>query len=231
MSGRAYLDKIGEDLDTDYYNAVTPLTVACMQQDTNMVKLLLSHGADPNAGNGVSDLPSPLMSMLKDLGDAGRQSWNVSRVRENLTLLIDSKADVNGRPRHIEAASPFRSSVFVAARDPWRGILDLLLQRKGDVNTADDFGDGPLHVAVNYARSVNSVQQLLDSGADINQEDGDGVPAAFGLAFQGWKRIGGLWQHRKEWACPFPFLAQEEGEQKEKDEEEEEEEEEQLEAA
>merc|ERR1719382_562818 len=79
MSGRAYLDKIGKDLDTDYYNAVTPLTVACMLQNASMAKLLLRHGAEPNAGNGVDLIPSPLMAMLHDTSDDARQTWDVSK--------------------------------------------------------------------------------------------------------------------------------------------------------
>lgn len=208
----------------------TPLHVASMLQNARLVKLLLKHCAEPNAGNSGDHIPSPLMAMLGDTGEDARQSWNVSRAREILALLIDNKADVNGRLGRIDATSPFRSSVFVAARDAWRGILDLLLQRRGDVNAADDHGDGPLHVAVHSvqelldngatgqwttvkqdngsvlwtmddARSVDSVQQLLDNGADINQADGAGFPAALGLALQGWSHHGGTWQWNREMAA------------------------------
>lgn len=99
--------------------------------------------------------------------------------------MIDSSADVKGQPSHIDATSQFRSSVFVVARDPWRGVLDLLLKRKGDVNAVNDYGDGPLHIAVCHSGSTDSDQQLLDHGADVDKEDGDGVPAALHLAIQG----------------------------------------------
>lgn len=74
ISGRAYLSKIGKEMDTDHYNAITPLSVACMQRHVSMARLLLQHGAEPNAGNGVDLVPSPLMAILCDSSNSDRQS-------------------------------------------------------------------------------------------------------------------------------------------------------------
>merc|ERR1712070_298691 len=64
MSGRAFIQKSGRNLDTDNYNAMTPLSIACMQHSVNVTKGLLQHRADPTAGNGVDLYPSPLMACL-----------------------------------------------------------------------------------------------------------------------------------------------------------------------
>ncbi|CAE7223298.1 unnamed protein product [Symbiodinium natans] len=141
-----------------------------------MVKLLLRHGADPNAGNGVDVPASPLMACLAENEEQG-PSWNAEGVKKILEELLASRADVNGRPSHIEAGEPFRSSVFAAARDPWRGVLGLLLSARADVNTPDDYGDAPLYACINSG-TEEATQLLLAHEADVNAEDGDGISAA-----------------------------------------------------
>lgn len=190
MSGKAYLDKLGRKLDTDNYNAVTPLTIACYMHGVPKVHLLLKHGADFAASNGVDFFESPLMACL--IPDC-EQSWSAQSAREVIELLLSARADVNGGPASIKAGTPFRSSVYVAARDPWRGVLDLLLARRADVNTPDDFGDPPLAAALHFDRA-ETVHLLLSHGADVNEKDGDGLPLTFGLAKRGWRCSEGRWR-------------------------------------
>ncbi len=64
MSGKAFLGKVGCLFDTDYYDAVRPLTIACYMHGVFKVHLLLKHGADFPASNGVEIFSSPLMACL-----------------------------------------------------------------------------------------------------------------------------------------------------------------------
>jgi ankyrin repeat protein len=120
------------------------------------VRLLLGHGADPNALDGNGDVP--LETAIDYNGT------RPERVVENARVLLDNGADVHARwqygdtPLHRAAA---------------RGNLDLallLLDHGAKVNARNDSGRTPLFHAVTH-HEPEIAEALLQHGADPNAED------------------------------------------------------------
>lgn len=60
-----------------------------------------------------------------------------------------------------------RTLLHLAAGSSHSGVVNVLIERKLDVNAKDDFENTPLHEAVAGGRSVNA-QMLVDHGADVD---------------------------------------------------------------
>lgn len=169
-SGARYLTKIGEKKDTDYFNGVTPLSMACTRLQVPIVEALLESLADPNAPDAL-DLPgrqSPMMACLERTGgnnDASLSSHGLPSMQEIVQLLVRFSAEVNGRPETVNLQQPFRTSVFIAAREEWTDILHVLLRSRASVNSCDTHGDSPLRVAI-ALRKTYSVEILKQHGAE-----------------------------------------------------------------
>ena len=151
----AYLIDNGAQINTeiDEYNL---LTYTCRNDFTNMVQLLLSRGADPNAVDPSGECP--IKSALHHA--------------KTLKLVLEAGADPNlhfadGSTALLEAMKPFRENV--------RDIFPLLLEHGADPNLAHAHSaDTPLITAA-LARRVDLVTLLLEYGADVTQVNGDEV--------------------------------------------------------
>lgn len=166
-SGERYLTKIGEHRDTDYFNGVTPLSMACTRLQVPIVKALLESVADPNAPDALHGpgRHSPMMACLESQG-LDLLSWGEDlSMHEIVQLLLQSNAEANGRPDTVSLHQPFRTSVFVAAREGWADILHVLLRSRASVNSCDQYGDSPLHVAIKFAKP-KSIEILKQLGAE-----------------------------------------------------------------
>lgn len=142
----------------------TPLHKAAETGDLAMTKLLLDHGADPNATIWYSNAGAS--SALSEALSYGH--FEVAR------LLCEKGANAN-----IGAADKFHSNLLhfaIAERDI--KYLQLLLKQNPDVSELDAEGLSPLHVAVEVG-SIEKTKLLLDCGADVNQEAAGGGSALF----------------------------------------------------
>ncbi|CAE8624111.1 unnamed protein product [Polarella glacialis] len=163
----------------DYFNPWTPLTTACKLKKNKMVELLLTSKADANAGSADDCFPSALLTVCNS-GCASQEPYD----RHLIAMLLEFRAEVNGRPHGVSAETPFRSALFHACRDYEPDVVEMLLTRQADVNTPDEYGDAPLHMAAGAGCS-RAVAALLDSRADVNALDADGhTPRECQLNFQ-----------------------------------------------
>ena len=124
---------------------------------TEMLRLLLEHGADANEGGDET----PLMSVINRRGSDRAAA---------VSLLLDYGADVN------DAGSDWFSPLALAAHHGDLQMIGLLIDRGASINQSrqrpcnvPSSGGTPLGVAVMYGR-LDAARMLLDRGADLEAQ-------------------------------------------------------------
>lgn len=156
-----------------------PLQSACRENDLQMIKLLLEHGADPNSAKEPPALDFMIkyqnMEGMQRLLDAGADpdvhannpivtalevAINTDCPAEMIKMLLKYGANPNGSPQIYTAL------ISATSRPDSAVIVELLLEAGADPNAAGDVSP-PLFFAIGRHR-VESVRLLLDAGAKIN---------------------------------------------------------------
>lgn len=151
--------KSGADVNQQTPNfQTTPLLRAIDEQDAEMVKLLLSAGADVNLAS---------MSGTPLTAAAWRNSTDI------VQMLIDAGADVNALD--YQGKTALSESILLGKSQH----VSRLIRAGADVNLADSKGTTPLHQAI-MQDQVTIVRALLAAGAD---PDG---PRLYGLTPRQW---------------------------------------------
>lgn len=183
---RAICEHAGENgVDIDKRNLIgfTPLHTACRNDATEMVDLLLDHGADMNLACEAMLNVSPLDLAVRKgsegtvrvlirhgarIQDRTASGWTplftaVFRTDDKLVrMLLDLGADVNG------TSEDGRTPLTGAAGKRGLSTVKLLLDRGAHFDKPDASGRTPLGVAACNGTDEN-VQLFLDLGADINK--------------------------------------------------------------
>lgn len=140
---------LGEGAEVDYkdVNGLTPLYFAAGHGFTDIVRLLLERGADPDVGRETG-LGPPLVQ-------AAYHGY-----METLKALLEHKADID----NIDYSR--RTALHQAI---WRGedeAAQFLIKAGADPNTADRLGNRPLEDAIAFDH-VETAQLLVSAGADV----------------------------------------------------------------
>jgi ankyrin repeat protein len=160
--------KYGANPNARDAQGVTALGLACFRNHPDLVKVLLSNGADPNLpGKELPVLTSLLYPTCLELliaAGADVHSYKglmviatYSNCIESVKLLLDAGVDPNEKLQ--ETYSPLTTAI----RDNHPEILALLLSRGADPNLMGE--DVPVKMAVNKPELL---MQLLDHGADVS---------------------------------------------------------------
>lgn len=192
------LIKRGANVNVVAKDGSTPLYKAVLNNKIEMARLLLRHGANPNAvGNQIKNTPSPLAvavsiggygnaDMVELLlahgananvvGTAGTAPLHYASQAKIAALLIDHGANVN---------NPGTADVTPLYAASYRGdkeVVQVLLARKADPNKQNKKGSRPLHVAANRGYK-DVIKLLIVNGADVHAIDAIGWTALHHAAY------------------------------------------------
>jgi ankyrin repeat protein len=136
----------------------TALVEAASKGNVQMVRLLLSEGADPNTPGFVGWYTTALMEAIK----ATRAKPNLELVQ----IILDAGADVD------EPVVGYETPLLQAIENNDIDLVRILVNAKVDVNYApEEARRTPLQVAA-WKNSTELVKLLLDAGADVNAPNG-----------------------------------------------------------
>ncbi len=183
-----YLIQKGADINTQD-KLYTPLAVACIKKNINMIKKLLELGADPNSlfqqddnkymaihvaiTNGNLEVVKTLVEGGTDLNDTSIILPLVQAIKEGnkdiINYLLDNGADVNARP--IIALNDDTDEIYeyppilaaIAKRD--EDTLKKLIELGANTNASYE-GYSALIMALKW--NADMVRLLCENGADVN---------------------------------------------------------------
>ena len=151
----------GADPDEPDDHGTTPLYRAAVHGSTELVRLLLAYGADPQLPGGADDEGLPLCAAA---------CWNHIGVVE---ALLGAGADPDlPEPPHPEQTGPGTPPLLWAVRNGHREAVELLLTAGAD----PDIPGTPLTIAARGGR-YGIVRTLLAHGADPARPDESGRTA------------------------------------------------------
>ncbi len=166
-----------EDVNMRGEKGITPLMVASINKNSDIIKLLLAKGADVNIkdSSGLTALNyiienEPEANAIELSGNAAirQMSLNLETVKkaeESFRLLIESGADVNALDKRV--------ALFFALKTGFDSCVKSLIDNNADVNTIYDDGSTPLMIAID-SENLALVKFLLEHGADANIREIDG---------------------------------------------------------
>ena len=155
----------GADVNATNTYMLTPLMLVTME-NVETINLLLNAGADPNIANADGD------------------TWlhyavNGDCNQEILQAIIDHGADVNATNKsNITAA-------MIACHKRKLVLMGLCLNAGADPNSTDDEGDTLLHNAIYQNFTKETLQVIIDHGADVNATNKKHVTALMLSCYKG----------------------------------------------
>ena len=196
----------GAHLDARYAVGQTPLILAALWGDLEMVQVLLGYEVDVNARR--DDGYTPLHGAVSNGSRHQRNHHRVQSSPDIARILLEHGADVNAQNNSGLTALHFasedgpaevvhvllehnanvsaedergRTPLHYAIRNGGIEIVRILLGHIADVNTRNKNGSTPLHVAATHG-SVEVVQMLIWHGANVTARDQKGATPLHGAA-------------------------------------------------
>jgi len=137
---------------------LTKLHMACRKGDKDVVKFLISKGAEVDRKNSSGQTP---LWLAANYGH-----------REIVELLINKGADI----KEVSSKRSGHNPLYIAARNGHREIVELLINKGADVNSRTRDGSTPLHIATLNGH-IETAKLLVEKGADVNAKSDDGSTA------------------------------------------------------
>jgi ankyrin repeat protein len=154
--------------NSPYVQGYTPLHFAVLNNYMPLMDWLKDHGADPNSREQSGDRPLHV-AIISDHSSDGRV----------ILALLRMGADVNAPNDYGD--TPLHRAAYLGLTDKVR----LLLKNKADVSRRAQRGETPLLYAARPEGHPETVQALIEGGADVNAADNFGITALQGAAMIG----------------------------------------------
>ena len=145
---RAFIEH-GADVNAINNKSQTPLLFACVNGQNTFVKILLDAGADPSIADQYRD---------SCLHAAIHGQCSIDTIQE----MLDHGVQVNAKNK--DGATPLLLACSTAQVD----AVKLLLKAKADPNIAYADGEACLHAAIAADCSKETIQEIIDHGAEVN---------------------------------------------------------------
>lgn len=140
------------------YNLQKDLFQAVVNNDLEMVKVMVEHGANPNQVDSAGRTPLYWAAFNQN--------------QEMVAYLVGRGADVN----HVDVYGKTPLCTAVVLDD--LNVVTLLLNHEVDVNQSDSAGITPLHWAA-FNQNLEMVTLLVSRGADVNRCDDAGKASLY----------------------------------------------------
>ena len=163
MSTTELLLSAGADVNAMDNTGVSPLYLACDGGKTEFVKLLLSHGANPNI---VTADKYPLHAACR------------GQYYDAVTVLLEYNADVAVRDGRGKTALHFTvesDTHHSTDSDTGNVLVQLLLDRGANINSVSENGETPFYIACSRGL-MPTVKKMLQYGAKVDGNSGKKLP-------------------------------------------------------
>ena len=192
----------GIDVNTHNLNGTTPLHDSVSLGLTNIAVILLNQGAQLEVRDTGGNTPfmiavrSGFLSSVELLAsfNANPMTRNINgdtplhyAVQMENAPMIQTLLDLNAsiHARNTRNRTPFQIALRQAP-----GTLPALLTRTR-INSPDDFGNSPLHVALQERVSPDTLRIVISRGTDLNNVDSNGrIPLRLAVDMDEWEYAG-----------------------------------------
>jgi ankyrin repeat protein len=158
--------------DLNYYsdNGHTPVSIACLNNNPAILRLLIAEKADPHFTHcNISPVSLLRFAPMPNLMRATQ-----GRSIKCIKILLDEGASPNEADESLQEAP-----IHIAAKDGLIEEMKLLLEAKAIVNSDKKYDSVPLELAVENEKA-GAVNLLIDAKADVNRKNSlDGSPLHF----------------------------------------------------
>ena len=175
----------GVNVNSMTIDGQTPLHIAADKGDANIIQNLLRRKADPNLKDARGNTSLHLVVQPKQetkprllttrprIGVIGHmcvyQTFYRACSKQTVQAIINLGADVNAVNNRRQTA------LWLACCDGQVDVTTVLLNRGADPNIVDENKDSSLHAAMYGHCNIETVQQMIDHGANVNAANKDGT--------------------------------------------------------